>query len=182
MDAMDESDLERQPLCEGPHPITPRKIHCSRRHELIVVLLIALVFSAVWEMANQQELHARNAVESSGKMQVKYETSLGGWKHRCCLCCVGPFICFWDTVSVIPCVSRGYNQEACGVGRILMYTQSLVKLRVAFETLVFSVHRSLEFVQCIQWFLCRSLTQWLMTLRKESACEILFFDIHFNSA
>ena len=76
--AMDESDLERQPLCEGPHPITPRKIHCLRRHELVVVLLIALVVSAVWEMAGQKELHAQNAVESSGKMQVKYETSLGG--------------------------------------------------------------------------------------------------------
>ena len=82
MDAMDESDLERQPLCEGPHPITPRKIHCSRRHELIVVLLIALVFSAVWEgSVGQKELpQARNAGEESsgGKMQVKYETSLGG--------------------------------------------------------------------------------------------------------
>ena len=78
MDAMDESDLERQPLCEGPHPITARKIHCSRRHELIVVLLIALVFSAVWEgSVGQKELpQARNAGEESsgGKMQVKYET------------------------------------------------------------------------------------------------------------
>lgn len=50
------------------------------------------------------------------------------------------------------------------------------KLRVAFETLVF-------FVQCIRWVLTVGVwnnDSWFV--RTESACEILFFDIHFNSA
>lgn len=125
---MDESDLERQPLCEGPHPITPRKIHCIRRHELVVVLLLALVFSAVWEMAGQKELHARNAVESSGKMQVKYETydseEVAQAPLETCIAtllmqetCLRPTVIFMALLLVLLlllCVAEAFHCCCCG--------------------------------------------------------------------